>query len=336
MRIFTKKASNSIKLHGANHRWQIVEGIVDTTNDYIKVVYDDFTIPYALLGLGNKRTVIVQYFCGEKFWKLVVQKALRKIKSEIAYYFYEKGENNPWKFLLHYSSANAPTNQIRWIPFLGGNQEPLANDRNERWENKDERDVIHKTALVQYRKARAHLDIKEFEEALDALNRAIEIEPYHSNWYVYRGITFRILERIELALNDFAKALEIESDNAFAYYSRSYCYYQIDRDEDALIDCNKTIELEPEDDAHYANRGMLYVKRKEFDKAVIDYKKAIELNPNETFLYDTIANIYLEMGNFDLANDAIEKSLKMNPCNIHAFATQAQIKSDAQNDNKLV
>ncbi|NLL90406.1 MAG: hypothetical protein GX226_04825 [Dehalococcoidales bacterium] len=92
MRLFSKKTSNSIKLRGVKYQWQIVEGIVDTTNDYIKVVYDDLALPYALLELGSKRKVIVQYFCGERFWELVVQKALRKIKSEIAFYFSEKAK----------------------------------------------------------------------------------------------------------------------------------------------------------------------------------------------------------------------------------------------------
>ena len=322
-----------------NYKWQVIEGIVNTSQDFIKVTYDDYSVPYTLLGLSRYRTVIVQYFCGERPWQKMVQKALTKIKEEIGYYLLEKGERNPWEYLIKFSSKPEDVNRpIRWQWFPGGNPNLPDKPKDHQWHEyeitAEKEEVRHQSALVQFKKGVAHLDLNELEEAYTAFSRSIEIEADDTDWYVYRGIALRRMEKMNLALQDFSAAIELDPDNDFAYCSRGYCYYMMGIYEEALADCGKAIELAPNDQSYYRNRGMVYMEEGDLEKALADYNKAIELAPRETASYESRADVFLKMGKLDMAKESLEEILKIDPHDIHVFATHAQIKLSNNQNNQ--
>ncbi len=61
---------------------------------------------------------------------------------------------------------------------------------------------------------------KNYWEAIDDFNAAIEIAPERAEAYVFRAAAYRYVDSFELALDDIERALEIESDHLQALLER--------------------------------------------------------------------------------------------------------------------
>ncbi len=164
------------------------------------------------------------------------------------------------------------------------------------------------------------------EEAINQYNLSLRITPLvmdHVLAYNNRGIAYSRLGLYRNALEDLNKAIEMKSDYADAYGNRGVIYSNLGQNLLAFEDFNKAIQLQPDFADLYNNRGVAYTKLGLYQNAVIDFSKAIELNPYYADAYYKRGVVYLEQGNMefgcrdalkacDLGNCAILKSAKSN------------------------
>ena len=92
--------------------------------------------------------------------------------------------------------------------------------------------------------AEAQNRLNKTQEAIAALDRAIELEPGNTIALGNRGtIYFNKLKDYEIALEDFNRALEINPDYGLAYANRANCYLMLGDKEKARESAEKAIEL---------------------------------------------------------------------------------------------
>lgn len=304
------------------YKWQVLEGVVNTDKEHIKVTYSGYDFPYAILQFGRCRTIIVQYFCGNKPWYAIVQKALSKIQEEIEYYMLQKSSANPWEYAVCRASKAADMySDVRWA--LYPKYSPVIENIHGDIEKNDN------PALLQFNIGEMHLHAEEYKEAIIAFNRCIEIDNTYSQAYVYRGIAFAHLGEFDLAINDCNFAIDIDPEYDYAYCYRGYCYLLQDMDEEAMADCNKAIELKPESAKYLGNRAHLYMNKSKYKLALRDFEKAIDIEPDHPDYYEGKAEAYLEMEMPGLATEAYEEAMAVDPYNILVFAKLAQLKTGA-------
>ena len=90
-----------------------------------------------------------------------------------------------------------------------------------------------------------HNNEGEYEKAIVALNKAVELEPTFAIAYSNRGWSYIGLGQYEQAIADCTKAIELDSNLALAYNSRGWAYTELGQYEQAIADYNKAIELDP-------------------------------------------------------------------------------------------
>ena len=100
--------------------------------------------------------------------------------------------------------------------------------------------------------------------------------------YFNRGLAYSNLKQYEQAIQDFNKAIEYGAVKqvAEAYSVRGFVYGHLEQYERAIADFDKAIELRPNFVAPYLWRGGAYVELKQYERAIQDFDKAIQLNPN--------------------------------------------------------
>ena len=132
----------------------------------------------------------------------------------------------------------------------------------------------------------------EYDEAIDSLSKAIELEPKDPDAYFFRGISYYLKEESYGAIADFDKALELipngtvtDITNADIYAMRGSSYGLKEDYDTAIVDLEKAIELEPTNAdlealaaETYAQRGYSYTKAGDYDRAIADFDKAFELD----------------------------------------------------------
>ena len=92
------------------------------------------------------------------------------------------------------------------------------------------------------------LNLNRPEKALESFNRAISIDPTHTDGYLGRANTLNTLGRYQEALKDYARVIEIDPTLANAYVNRAIAYSHLKEYEKAIADYEKGLELDPEID----------------------------------------------------------------------------------------
>ncbi|MBK7307645.1 MAG: tetratricopeptide repeat protein [Chitinophagaceae bacterium] len=141
----------------------------------------------------------------------------------------------------------------------------------------------------------AKIGLKDFEGAIQALNKAIELDSSIAKAYNNRGYVNGSLGKPESAIRDYNKSIELDSSWAEAYVNRGLEKNQIEDYKGALEDFSKAIKLKPDDAVTYAGRGFTKENLKDYQGAIQDYDKAIELDPNYARTYINRGSAKLEL-----------------------------------------
>jgi len=123
------------------------------------------------------------------------------------------------------------------------------------------------------------------------------IEGFNAIEWFEIGRQASIDNHLDKALNAFNKAIELDPKVAKAYVNRGHAYYYLGNYNQAIADYNKVIELDPKDAEAYVSRGNAYDSLGNYKQAIADYYKAIELNPKNTYAYVNRGGAYVKLSN---------------------------------------
>lgn len=116
-------------------------------------------------------------------------------------------------------------------------------------------------------------------------------------------------EKLE-ALNYVNKAIELDPSYAAAYDWRAFLKKELNDYKGALEDHNKAIELVYDYYNYYFFRGETRSKIKDFGGAIKDYSKAIELNPKFAYAYKRRGNLLYKIGDKQSAKEDFKEAEK--------------------------
>lgn len=115
------------------------------------------------------------------------------------------------------------------------------------------------------------------DKALNAFNKAIQLNPNLAEAYCYRGLIWEIKGDNDKALIDFKKTIKLESKHFSAYNDRGYIWLQAGKYDKALDDFNKSIQLKQNNADAYYNRAFVYLNQDDNISGCRDARKACEL-----------------------------------------------------------
>ena len=153
--------------------------------------------------------------------------------------------------------------------------------------------------------------LKEYGKAIDDCSKAIEIDPSNVAAYNNRGYARSELKEYGKAIDDYSKAIKLDPSRAATYNNRGYAWNELKEYRNAIDDCSKAIELNPSYANPYNHRGYAWNGLKEYDKAITDYTKAIELNPSYIVAYRNRADTYDALNHPDLAEADRKKAAEL-------------------------
>ena len=82
-----------------------------------------------------------------------------------------------------------------------------------------------------------------FQEAVDALTKAIQLNPQFTMAYATRGLSHYFLGNLQQAINDYNKAIELNPQLAAAYYNRGIVYGNLGNHQQAIEDVKIAAKL---------------------------------------------------------------------------------------------
>jgi serine/threonine protein kinase len=147
------------------------------------------------------------------------------------------------------------------------------------------------TAAEWFLKGYSLLALDRFTEAIECLDRALELNPRFAPAWSYKGCTLLKLGRYDEALPCLDRALEIGfmyEENKWAQdssYANTWLYkgatlLKLDRFDDAIKCFNKALEFNPRYAEAWTGKGVALLELNISDEALVCCDKALEINPN--------------------------------------------------------
>ena len=160
---------------------------------------------------------------------------------------------------------------------------------------------------------------EEYEAALIAFDKAIEIKrDLHQAWS-NRGDTLRVMGRLEESLIAYDEAIQIKNDYDIAWHNRGYALFQLGRLEEAIATYNKAIEINSNDFSAWNNKGNARSNLGSLEEAVLAYNRAIEINPSYDWAWYNRGNAFYDLGKLTEAILSYDKSIEIEPYDAEAW-----------------
>lgn len=164
--------------------------------------------------------------------------------------------------------------------------------------------------------------------AVEAGDRAIELNADYPDAYVNRGYSLLLLGRCEDALRDFDEALARRPSYGAALINRSIALNRLMRFEEALAACEKAALVVPDKAELHHSKGDTLKALGRLDEALSAYARACELNPGHGEAYNARAGVLQEMGRLEEALACYEKACDCGMADRPVLGAIARCKAD--------
>jgi tetratricopeptide (TPR) repeat protein len=165
----------------------------------------------------------------------------------------------------------------------------------------------------------AHGKLRDYPHALADLNRAIDLQPNHSEPYRERGKVYEQQGQHDRALADFNKAVLLNTLEENNYCDRADLHRTRGNQKQALSDYNQALELNPRMTAAREGRMMTALLLRDFDRCLADAASLLARQPNDPDVLAVRGGAHTGRGDFDKARADLDRAVALEPRNVLAL-----------------
>ncbi len=157
------------------------------------------------------------------------------------------------------------------------------------------------------------LELKRYQDALDAYDKAIQLQPNYLQAWNNRGKALARLQRYEEAINAFDAALKIQQSNLEAWNNRGNVQMKLQQYNDALASFDKAVKLQPNYSPAWYQRGLALHNLRRYEDAVKSYDKAVEYKPDSSEPWYQRGNALMSLQRYKEAAQSYDKAVQFQP-----------------------
>ncbi len=179
---------------------------------------------------------------------------------------------------------------------------------------------LHPNSKTYNSLACVQINLKKFDEGINNLKKALELEPDFvqaqnnlGKFYFLLGNNFVSQKKIKEAQDCYLQAIDISPEVAEVYYNLGNTYIESGLYQDAIEYFQKAINLNPNYHQAYTNIGNSFNKLSKFNEAILYFEKAIYINPNFSGAYYNLGSTLFQIRKFEEAEAMYKKAISLNP-----------------------
>jgi|GEM_PF-1273222 len=167
--------------------------------------------------------------------------------------------------------------------------------------------------------------LKEFgsghnDSALVYIDAASRVNPFKSYYYYAKGECLFAKNDFDRAIEAYSRAIQLSSNYHEAYYKRGLANLQMEKPGDAINDFNKTLQYNPQFYLAQKGIGDAYFSQKNYKSCISSMEACLEMsslkkaNSNNTVaeIYNTIGKAQYNLNDLDKALDNFSSAEKKN------------------------
>lgn len=177
-------------------------------------------------------------------------------------------------------------------------------------------------ALV--RQGKEYLRNKQYNEAMAALRRAIEIQPDLVAARVQLGQTLLAVGRTDQAMAEMKRAIELDPNDAHAYNGLGNVAGAMRRYAEAIDAYKQATSLDPNYFGAYANLGTVYGMTSRFLESAEAFQQAHRIDPNNADPLNGLGIAQFRLGQHEEGIQNVKRAVRLNPRFVNAYLNLAR------------
>ena len=161
--------------------------------------------------------------------------------------------------------------------------------------------------------------LERSQEALAAYEQAIQLDPNYAHAYEGEGNVFYNLKLYYEALEAYEQAIRFDPSSASAYNGKGDALYYLKRYQEALLAYERAIQLDPSYASAYNGKSWTLWQLKRFEEALIAYEQSIRLDPSCASTYNGEGNTLYDLNHYQEALAAYEQAIQLDPKLAYAY-----------------
>lgn len=163
---------------------------------------------------------------------------------------------------------------------------------------------------------------KEYDKAINSLNRAINAEAKSAEAYSLRGVAYGSKGNYDQAIADETKAIEFDAQFAPAFQRRGLAHLAKGDVDKAIKDFDDAIKIKPNFADALLDRSEAYARKRDAGKAAADLDAALKADPKSSRAQMLLGVSQVAKGNFDQALKALDAAIALKPDNANAHSVR--------------
>jgi tetratricopeptide (TPR) repeat protein len=161
--------------------------------------------------------------------------------------------------------------------------------------------------------------LKRRDEALECLDKAIEIDSNYARAWTYKGDVLEDLKRYDEALEAYNKAIELDANDPYPWNNRGYILNNLKRYDEALVSVDRAIELDANYQSAWVNRGNVLNNLKRYDEALASCDRVIELDANDPYPWNNRGIALKNLKRYDEALASYDRAIELDANYLYAW-----------------
>ena len=164
--------------------------------------------------------------------------------------------------------------------------------------------------------------LERYGEAIECINKAIELNPKESQFWFTKAIFLIELNNLDDAIGCLDKAIELNPEDTNSLIKKGSLLQYLNRADEAIECYDEALSLNPSDANLLQSMGDLYlIELGNYDEALKYYNEAIKLGSENSMLWNNLGDIYLNTGEFEKGLECCDKALSLDSNNFGLVET---------------
>jgi tetratricopeptide (TPR) repeat protein len=165
---------------------------------------------------------------------------------------------------------------------------------------------------------------RQFNDAIDVLRRAIQVQPNLSDAHVQLAIALMGAGQRDEAMAETKKAIELDPNNARAYVAQGNIETSMRRYDEAIAAYKQAANLDPNYLSAYMNLGIFYGTTQRFAESAEAFQQALRIEPNNPSALNGLGIAQFRLGQREEGIQTVKQAVRINPRFVDAHLNLAR------------
>ncbi len=187
-----------------------------------------------------------------------------------------------------------------------------------------------------YFKALEYDDAGDYPKAIEYYEKSIGYYPNNYNTYYNKALCLYKVNRLQEALETINKGLEIENRDYEGLSLRGEIYFNLGEYNKSKRDLNRSLALNQEDSSLWVDYCAVLDKLKRYDEALLACDKALGLDSNNSLAWSNRGGVLKGLSRYNESLSSFEKALEINPRDIMPMKGIVEVKGELRKDTEII